>query len=75
MPLFQVRLFIRAIGQGAYAETSRHIEIAAEDLDQAETLFFATYLRDGRYHLDIRRTRIILERAYVLRIEIEAAPD
>jgi hypothetical protein len=50
-----------------------HIELQAESLEEAESKFFAEHCVDGRYRFTHRRTLIVLERAHVLRIEIEEA--
>jgi hypothetical protein len=71
MPEFQVRLFVRTTGHSAYTETSWHIELPADTLEAAEAEFIARHLRDGRYRFVHRKTLILIERAHVLRIEIE----
>jgi len=76
MSEYQVRLFVRTTGHStAYAETSWHVELQANSLEAAEAKFFAEHLVDDRYRILHRRTIVILERAHVLRIEIEETRD
>ena len=72
MPEYQVRLFVRTTGHSStYTETSWHVELNADSLEAAEAQFFAHHFADGRYRFQHRKTVVILERAHVLRVEIE----
>ncbi len=72
MPEYQVRLFVRTTGHSnTYTETSWHVELSADSLEAAEAKFFAEHFVEGRYRFQHRKTLIILERAHVLRIEVE----
>ena len=73
MPEYQVRLFVRTTGHSsnvhgdelAYRTDRRFAGDGGRRSSSAE------HFADGRYRFQHRKTVVILERAHVLRIEIE----